>query len=60
MFCQSTNGCPVVQAQTQLRGAPTHMLADTEFEEEHSFKVINLSNLKLVFLPANTTSVCSL
>jgi hypothetical protein len=37
--------------------APTHMLADTESEEEHSFKVINLSNLKLVFLPANTTSV---
>jgi hypothetical protein len=33
------------------------MLADTEFEEQHSFKVINLSNLKLVFLPANTTSV---
>jgi hypothetical protein len=37
--------------------APTHMLADTEIEEEHGFKVINLSNLKLVFLPANTTSV---
>jgi hypothetical protein len=33
------------------------MLAETEFEEEHSFKVINLSNLKFVFLPANTTSV---
>jgi hypothetical protein len=37
--------------------APTHMLADTEIDEEHGFKVINLSNLKLVFLPANTTIV---
>jgi hypothetical protein len=33
------------------------MLADTEIGEEHGFKVINLSNLKLVFLSANTTSV---
>jgi hypothetical protein len=37
--------------------APTHMLADTEIDEEHGFKVINLSNLKLFFLPANTTSI---
>lgn len=33
------------------------MLADLEIEDEHGFKVINLSNLKLVFLPASTTSV---
>jgi hypothetical protein len=33
------------------------MLADLEIEDKHGFKVINLSNLKLVFLPANTTSV---
>jgi hypothetical protein len=37
--------------------APAHMLVDLEIEVEHGFKVINLSNLKLVFLPANTTSV---
>jgi hypothetical protein len=37
--------------------APTHMLADTEIDEEHGFKVVNLSNLKLVFLPAHTPSV---
>jgi hypothetical protein len=37
--------------------APTHMLADTEIDEEHGFKVIHLSNLKLVFLPANTASI---
>jgi hypothetical protein len=34
-----------------------HMLADTEIDEEHGFKAVNLSNLKLVFLPANTTNV---
>jgi hypothetical protein len=33
------------------------MLADTEIDEEHGFKVIHLSKLKLVFLPANTTSI---
>jgi hypothetical protein len=37
--------------------APTHMLADAEVEQEHGFNVINLSHLKIVFLPANTTSV---
>jgi hypothetical protein len=37
--------------------APTHMLADAEVEWEHGFNVINLSHLKIVFLPANTTSV---
>jgi hypothetical protein len=36
--------------------APTHMVTDADVEEEHG-KVINLSHLKLVFLPANTTSV---
>jgi hypothetical protein len=37
--------------------APTHMLADAEVEQEHGFNVINLSHLKIVFLPANTTNV---
>jgi hypothetical protein len=37
--------------------APTHMVTDADVEEEHGFKVINLSHLKAVFLPANTTSV---
>jgi hypothetical protein len=37
--------------------APTHMLADAEVEQEHGFNVINLSHLKIVFLPANTTRV---
>jgi hypothetical protein len=37
--------------------APTHMVTDADVEEEHGFKVINLSHLKLVFLLANTTSV---
>jgi hypothetical protein len=36
---------------------PTHMLASAEVEQEHGFNVINLSHLKIVFLPANTTSV---
>ena len=31
-------------------------LVITEIEEEHGFKVINLSNVKLVLLPPNTTS----
>jgi hypothetical protein len=50
-----------VQAQAEFvvlsDNAPTHMLAVTDIDEEHVFKVINLSNLKLVFLPANTTNV---
>jgi hypothetical protein len=37
--------------------ASTHMLADPEAEQEHGFNVINLSHLKIVFLPANITSV---
>jgi hypothetical protein len=37
--------------------APTHKLADAEVEQEHGFNVINLSHLKIVFLPANTTSI---
>jgi hypothetical protein len=37
--------------------APTHMVNDADVEEEHGFKVISLSHLKPVFLPANTTSV---
>jgi hypothetical protein len=37
--------------------APTRMVTEADVEEEHGFKVINLSHLKLVFLPANTTSV---
>jgi hypothetical protein len=36
--------------------AATHMVTDADVEEEHG-KVINLSHSKLVFLPANTTSV---
>jgi hypothetical protein len=32
-------------------------VGDTEVDEEHGFKVINLSNVKLIFLPANTTTV---
>jgi hypothetical protein len=37
--------------------APTHTVGGTEVGEEHGFKVINLSNFKLIFLPANTTTV---
>jgi hypothetical protein len=37
--------------------APTHMIKDADLDEEHGFKVINLSNIKIIFLPANTTSV---
>jgi hypothetical protein len=40
-----------------LDNAPTHMLAVTEIDEEHGFKIINLLNLKLVFLPGNNTNV---
>jgi hypothetical protein len=28
--------------------APTHTVGDAEVDEEHSFKVINLSNVKLI------------
>jgi hypothetical protein len=38
--------------------APAHMVTDADVEEEHGFTVINLSHLKLVFLPASTTSLC--
>jgi hypothetical protein len=41
--------------------APTHMhmahgtnMADAEVEKEHGFNVINLSHLKIIFLPGNT------
>jgi hypothetical protein len=37
--------------------APTHTVEDAEVDEELGFKVMNLSNVKLIFLPANTTSV---
>jgi hypothetical protein len=37
--------------------APTHTVGGTEVDEEHGFKVINLSNVTLIFLPANTTTV---
>jgi hypothetical protein len=40
-----------------IDNAPTHMLADAEVQQEHGFNVINLSHLKIVFLPANTTIV---
>jgi hypothetical protein len=36
---------------------PTHTVQDAEVDEELGLKVINLSNVKLIFLPANTTSV---
>jgi hypothetical protein len=36
---------------------PTHTVEDAEVDEELGFKVIDLSNVKLIFLPANTTSV---
>jgi hypothetical protein len=52
LFCRSKRNIVALSDN-----APTHMLADTEIDEEHGFKDINLSNLKLVFLPANTTSV---
>ena len=37
--------------------APTHILRDYDVDMEHGLKVINLSHIKLVFLPANVTSV---
>jgi hypothetical protein len=37
--------------------APTHTVEGAEVDEELGFKVINVSNVKLIFLPANTTSV---
>jgi hypothetical protein len=32
-------------------------VGDADVDEEHCFKAINLSNVKLIFLPANTTTV---
>jgi hypothetical protein len=37
--------------------APTHTVRDADVDEEHGFKAINLSNVKLIFLPANTTTI---
>ena len=37
--------------------APTHITRDYDIEMEDGLKVINLSHIKLVFLPANVTSV---
>ena len=37
--------------------APTHIICDYDVDMEHGLKVINLSHIKLVFLPANVTSV---
>lgn len=36
--------------------APTHIIPDYDVCEEHELKVINLSNIKIVFLPPNVTS----
>jgi hypothetical protein len=37
--------------------APTHTVGDAGVDEEHGFKVIDLSNVKLIFLPANSTTI---
>jgi hypothetical protein len=37
--------------------APTHAVPDHEVEEEHGINFIQLSNIELIFLPANVTSV---
>jgi hypothetical protein len=39
-----------------LVNAPTHMLADCEVVQGHGLKLINLSNLQIIFLPANVTN----
>jgi hypothetical protein len=36
---------------------PTHMVNGHDFEQDHGLKAINLSHIKLVFLPANVTSI---
>jgi hypothetical protein len=36
--------------------APTHMVNRHDVVQEHGLKVINLTHIKLVFLPANVTS----
>jgi hypothetical protein len=37
--------------------APTHMVADADMETEQGLKATNTSRIKLVFLPANVTSI---
>jgi hypothetical protein len=37
--------------------APTHMVNGHDIEQEHGLKVIYLTHIKLVFLPANVTSI---
>jgi hypothetical protein len=37
--------------------APTHMVNGHDVEQEDGLKVINLTHIKLVFLPANVTSI---
>jgi hypothetical protein len=39
-----------------LDNAPTHMMADCEVVEVYCLKLIDLSNLQLILLPAHVTS----
>eukprot|EP00892_Ulva_mutabilis_P001725 jgi/Ulvmu1/11553/UM078_0046.1 len=36
--------------------APTHTIPNHDVEEEHGLNVVNLTNIKLIFLPPNITS----
>jgi hypothetical protein len=47
---------PDRRAACILGNATTHMLADCEVVQGHGLKLINLSNLQLIFLPSNVTS----
>jgi hypothetical protein len=51
--------CSRVDRKIILLGdnAPTHMVNGHDVEQEHGLKVINMTHIKLVFLPANVTSI---
>ena len=57
-MCATTHYLPCLATQVLLLmdNASSHMLRNAEEVELHGFKALKLSNVTILFLPANTTS----